>query len=142
MRFDNLIETARYLSYSFMSTRFIEITSKPKKTLEEKDIEFLLRVIEFFEDAQKCRKACETYTYTPSETFEKYQLCLEFIPKMYNDEDMKKYDGIIEGFIDDIKNALDMNEIIPEAFEKQSEFFRNVRKFCIHKHSELTMGCW
>lgn len=138
----HLMETGRYLGYSFMSSRFIKLTSESKQPLEEQDIEFLLRIIEFYEDAQKCRQACKDYTYTPSETFEKYQLCLEFIPKMYNDEDMKKYEGIIEGFIEDIKNTLDMNEIIPEAFEKQSEFFDKVRDYCIRKHSQERMGCW
>lgn len=136
------MEAGQYLLYGLMARRFTKLIEKKKKGLEEDDIEFLFRIIEFFEGAKNCRKSVDEFTYTALENYDRYDFCLRFMPKLFKIEKTDQVISLIEEFILDIKNTMDMNEIIPKGLERESKFFHEIIRYCISKHSELTMGCW
>ena len=142
MSFDEWMDYGKYLSYGFMGSRFFDLVEKKKK-LEENDIEFVFRVIEFFESAKKGRESTQKLDLTIGtvEDLEIYGICLRIIPKMYNDEKMKLFDGKLNSFIDNIRTVLDLGEIIPEQFKEEEKFFRELRRFAISENAGKMMRC-
>lgn len=138
----NQMEAGKYLIYGLMAMRFKNLIKQPKTNLEEKDIEFFLRIIDFFQGAKDCKKAVKDFSYTALENYDKYNFCLNIMPKLFNIKTIKEIENLIDDFISDIKNTLDMNEIIPKGLEKETKFFRELQSNCISEHSKLTMGCW
>lgn len=142
LSFDDWMETGKFLTYGFMGSRFIDLVEKKKK-LEEKDIEFVFRVIEFFESAKKGRESSEKLDLAIGtvEDLEIYGICLRIIPKMYNDEKMKLFDGKLDSFIDNIRTIFDLGEIIPKQFKEEEKFFRELRRFAINENAGKMMRC-
>src|SRR3990172_11657816 len=110
LSFDNWMDNGKYLTYGFMGSRFLDLVEKKKK-LEENDIEFVFRVIEFFESAKKGRESSEKLDLTIGtvEDLEIYGICLRIIPKIYNDEKMKLFDGKLDSFIENLRTIFDLD---------------------------------
>lgn len=142
MSYVRQLESGKYLIYGLMSMRFKNLTKQDKKGLEEKDIEFLLRVIEFFQGAKDCKKSVKDFSYTALENYDKYNFCLHLLPKLFKIKTIQGIENQIDEFISNIKITLDMNEIIPKGLLKENKFFSELQRHCISKHSQLTMGCW
>ena len=137
-----MMEVGKYLSFSFMASRFIDLTKEDKK-IETSELEFLIRIFYFFEAVQRGRKSTQTFEITGStlDDLTKYQICLEIIPRIYNDSEMKKFDSIVSSFIKNIETVIKTGEIVKDGLNEEIKFFTEFRHYCTSKNSQMMMGC-
>lgn len=118
------MRSGEILAEGFMGMRFRNIT-KINKKLEEKDIEFFMNVLDFFDDALEGMKSSRDFTISPVENaLHNWGLCLDLIPKVYGYETTTKVENKIDEFKELIKITLDLGEI-------KSELLKDMRKFFI-----------
>ena len=142
MSFNNMMESAKYLSFSFMASRFIDLTQEDKK-IDTSELEFLIRIFYFFEAVMRGRKSTQTFKITGNtlDDLTKYHICLQIIPRMYNDSEMKKFDSVILNFKKNIETVIKTGEIVKDGLNEETKFFTEFRHYCTSKHSQMTMGC-
>lgn len=118
-----MMKSGEILAEGFMGMRFRNVT-KINKKLEEKDTEFFMSVLDFFDDALDGMKSNKDFTISPiKNALHNWGLCLELIPNVYGFETVIEVQNTIDEFRELIMITLDLGEIHSELFSDMRKFF-------------------